>query len=108
MPDGAQGSHELPTITDASTLQRHTPLLLSPPETKTPPTEQHKRNRDLADTSTISTDPASDPISAMALTSALRRVERQRETTPGQSPSRKRPRTQYGGERLQGAERPDR
>lgn len=73
-----------------------TPPLISPPESKTPPTAMHKRNQ------TIFAAPAhdrnSEPVDASALSKALEQFEQAgtpRERTPTASPSRKRPRI-YG------------
>lgn len=66
-----------------------TPTLISPPESKTPPTASHKRNQSLSRTS--------EPIDASALSKALKDFEqagKARERTPIASPSRKRPRIQ--------------
>jgi cell division cycle 20-like protein 1 (cofactor of APC complex) len=66
-----------------------TPALISPPESKTPPTASHKRNQLLG---------TSEPIDASALSKALEHFEqagKTRERTPTTSPSRKRPRI-YG------------
>lgn len=70
-----------------------TPILISPPITKTPPTENALRNGD-----TKRQDRSSEPVEPQALSKALYDLEhgpRQREHTPGASPSRKRQRV-YG------------
>lgn len=62
-----------------------TPTLLSPPESKTPPTEMLPRHTDPARSANI------QPIDASALTRALENFEqtgRQRERTPEASPRR--------------------
>ncbi|EDU49831.1 hypothetical protein PTRG_06911 [Pyrenophora tritici-repentis Pt-1C-BFP] len=72
-----------------------TPTLISPPESKTPPTASHKRNKTFP-SNTL--ERSSEPIDAAALTKALGHIEqagRVRERTPTASPSRKRPRI-YG------------
>ncbi|KAL1796245.1 hypothetical protein ACET3X_004785 [Alternaria dauci] len=72
-----------------------TPTLISPPESKTPPTASHKRNQ-LFPPNPL--DRGSEPIDAAALSKALGHIEqagRVRERTPTASPSRKRPRI-YG------------
>jgi cell division cycle 20-like protein 1 (cofactor of APC complex) len=73
-----------------------TPTLISPPESKTPPTATHTRNQAAFPTTTY--DGASEPVDASALSRALEQYDqggRMRERTPGASPSRKRPRI-YG------------
>jgi cell division cycle 20-like protein 1 (cofactor of APC complex) len=87
---------------EAATINAHieddlaTPTLISPPESKTPPTATHKRNQNAFPTNTH--DKNSEPIDAAALSKALGHIEqagRVRERTPTASPSRKRPRI-YG------------
>ncbi|KAF1815458.1 WD40 repeat-like protein [Eremomyces bilateralis CBS 781.70] len=76
------------------TLQ--TPKLLSPPETKTPPTLPTKRHHDPAAMSERKRE--SEPVDPNALSKALEQFEnasRPRDHTPGASPSRKRQRV-YG------------
>ncbi|KAG9202029.1 substrate-specific activator of APC-dependent proteolysis [Epicoccum nigrum] len=66
-----------------------TPALISPPESKTPPTASHKRNKSISRNS--------EPVDASALSKALKDFEqagKARERTPIASPSRKRPRIQ--------------
>jgi cell division cycle 20-like protein 1 (cofactor of APC complex) len=73
-----------------------TPTLISPPESKTPPTATATRNQAAFPTSTY--DGTSEPVDASALQRALEQYDqggRMRERTPGASPSRKRPRI-YG------------
>jgi hypothetical protein len=73
-----------------------TPTLISPPESKTPPTATHKRNQAAFPSSLH--DRNSEPIDPSALSRALEQFEqagRVRERTPGASPSRKRARV-YG------------
>lgn len=72
-----------------------TPTLISPPESKTPPTASHKRSQSFP-SKKLSRN--SEPIDAAALSKALGHIEqagRVRERTPTASPSRKRPRI-YG------------
>jgi hypothetical protein len=66
-----------------------TPALISPPESKTPPTASHKRNKSVSRNS--------EAVDASALSKALKDFEqagKARERTPIASPSRKRPRIQ--------------
>jgi hypothetical protein len=73
-----------------------TPALISPPESKTPPTETHKRNQSAFGTSAH--DQHAEGVDHSHLTKALEQLEqagRVRERTPTASPSRKRPRI-YG------------
>ncbi|KAK7612284.1 WD40-repeat-containing domain protein [Phyllosticta paracitricarpa] len=72
--------------------QTHTPSLISPPESKTPPTQRAKRN--LTSGGAHGNGTASEAIDASALTKALERFETagRREHTPTGSPSRKRQR----------------
>jgi cell division cycle 20-like protein 1, cofactor of APC complex len=73
-----------------------TPTLISPPESKTPPTATHKRHQNGFEQT--GHDRGSEPVDATALSRALEQFEqagRQRERTPGASPSRKRQRV-YG------------
>lgn len=88
-------SHDLqapvPT-TERIAEEARTPTLLSPPESKTPPTATHKRNQ-----TDFAFDRNSEPVDASALTKALEQFEqagRVREA-PMASPSRKRQRL-YG------------
>jgi cell division cycle 20-like protein 1, cofactor of APC complex len=74
----------------------HTPTLISPPDSKTPPTVTNKRHQDAI--AQAPRDSSSEPVDAHALSKALDRLDqtgRQREHTPGGSPSRKRQRV-YG------------
>lgn len=73
-----------------------TPVLLSPPESKTPPTATHKRNQTTFEAP--HQDRNSEPVDPSALSKALEQFEqagRVRERTPTASPSRKRARI-YG------------
>lgn len=73
-----------------------TPTLISPAETKTPPTATATRNQ--AAFPITAYDGTSEPVDASALQRALEQYDqggRTRERTPGASPSRKRPRI-YG------------
>ncbi|KAF2756322.1 cell cycle regulatory protein [Pseudovirgaria hyperparasitica] len=77
-----------------------TPPLLSPPESKTPPTAHHKRHSDGPDLR--ANDRSSIPVDPSALSRALevmKKTGRERERTPEASPSRKRQRT-YAGDRF--------
>jgi cell division cycle 20-like protein 1 (cofactor of APC complex) len=71
-----------------------TPTLISPPESKTPPTVAHKRTQgEIADD-----DGNSEPVDASVLSRALEAFEQAgkvRQRTPTSSPSRKRQRV-YG------------
>lgn len=82
--------------TTAGGNEVRTPTLISPPDSKTPPTVMNKRRQDAL--GNAGREDSSEPVDPLALTRALERVEqggRQRELTPGGSPSRKRQRT-YG------------
>jgi cell division cycle 20-like protein 1 (cofactor of APC complex) len=73
-----------------------TPALISPPESKTPPTATHKRNKSAFGINAH--DRNSEPVDSSTLSKALEQLEqagRVRERTPTTSPSRKRPRI-YG------------
>ncbi|KAK3070325.1 hypothetical protein LTS18_015133, partial [Coniosporium uncinatum] len=72
------------------------PTLLSPPDSRTPPTASHKRHSDALAMPGRRT--SADAIDADALSKALEKFEdagRHREHTPGESPRRKRQRV-YG------------
>ena len=72
-----------------------TPPLLSPPESKTPPTAKSKRH--LSDNNMNGHGRSSEAVDANALSKALRQFEdagKRREQTPTASPSRKRQRVQ--------------
>lgn len=74
----------------------HTPTLISPPESKTPPTARNKRN--ITAPGAIGNGKSSEALDATALSRALEKFEqvgRNRDHTPGLSPSRKRQRV-YG------------
>ncbi|KAF2095740.1 cell division cycle protein [Rhizodiscina lignyota] len=76
----------------------HTPTLLSPPDSKTPPTITTSNKRHSDTMANAGRDGSSEPVDAQALSKALEKFEqagRQRERTPGASPSRKRQRI-YG------------
>ena len=82
--------------------EAETPILISPPRSKTPPTITGKRTH--SDRATTRTDRShrsgSEPVSAQALNKALQQVEdteRARSITPNNSPSRKRQKVQGGG-----------
>lgn len=74
----------------------HTPILISPPESKTPPTARNKRN--ITAPGAIGNGKSAETLDATALSRALEKFEqagRHRDLTPGLSPSRKRQRV-YG------------
>ena len=75
-----------------------TPSLLSPPESKTPPTDRSKRQH--TSNSGAMTDRHSEPVDPSALNKALEDFEQagRRERTPTSSPMRKRQRV-GGGDR---------
>ena len=82
-----------------------TPLLISPPRSKTPPTITGKRSH--SDRNATGSDRAlrsgSEPVSAKALHKVLQQVEdvgRARSITPSGSPSRKRQKIQGSGDRF--------
>ena len=82
-----------------------TPILISPPRSKTPPTVIGKRSH--SDRNVLESNRAlrsgSEPVSATALNKALQQVEdtgRARSITPSGSPSRKRQKVQGGGDRF--------
>lgn len=82
--------------TETGTEEVHTPTLISPPESKTPPTAIHKRNQ--TDFTFNGSDRNSAPVDAGQLSRALELFEqagKARERTPTASPSRKRQRI-YG------------
>ena len=83
--------------TEQGAEDARTPTLISPPESKTPPTATHKRNQ--AD---FAHDRSSEPVDASALTKALEHFERagRMQERPMASPSRKRQRVY--GDRLVG------
>lgn len=95
----ADGTIEVP-VTAASekgTDKLRTPTLISPPESKTPPTASHNRHQ-TDFTANVQGSRNSEPVDPSALTRALEHFEqagRVRERTPTASPSRKRQRT-YG------------
>ncbi len=82
--------------TETGAEEIHTPTLISPPESKTPPTATHKRNQ--TDFTFNGSDRNSAPVDASQLSRALELFEQAgkvRERTPTASPSRKRQRI-YG------------
>ena len=88
---------------DANTAQSkiaadlHTPTLISPPETRTPPTATHQHHQSNG-SRTQRGGRGSAAVDADILSSALKQFEdtgHQRDHTPGGSPSRKRQRV-YG------------
>ncbi|KAF2110412.1 WD40-repeat-containing domain protein [Lophiotrema nucula] len=92
-----QNEIEVPVqSTEGPAEEVRTPTLISPPESKTPPTATHKRTQ--ADFASNGHDRNSEPVDPSALSRALEHFEqagRVRERTPTASPSRKRPRI-YG------------
>lgn len=72
----------------------HTPTLISPPGTKTPPTAPGKRTTSAGRSSHGAQRHGSEPVDADALSKALHQFEEagRRERTPGDSPKRKRQR----------------
>ncbi|KAL9088040.1 MAG: hypothetical protein Q9165_006381 [Trypethelium subeluteriae] len=93
-------SEEPSGFTDITNQERardtHTPTLLSPPESKTPPTAKGKRH--LSDNTANANGRGSEAVDPGALSKALRQFEdagKRRERTPTASPSRKRQRV-YG------------
>lgn len=81
-----------------STSDVHTPNLISPPGTKTPPTDPSKRAHSHNNVANDAARDGSTPVDADALNKALHQFEdavRTRERTPGESPKRKRQRV-YG------------
>ena len=80
-----------------TTADLHTPTLISPPDTRTPPTATHQRNQP-SDAGARHSERGSGAIDPDVLSIALKNFEdngRQREHTPGGSPSRKRQRTNW-------------
>ena len=75
----------------------HTPTLISPPDTRTPPTATHQRHQP-NDVGARNSERGPGAIDPDVLSIALKNFEdsgRQREHTPGGSPSRKRQRTNW-------------
>ncbi|KAI9829235.1 MAG: hypothetical protein M1819_006415 [Sarea resinae] len=97
MPEAELDSQSAPTAAGPPSDRPHTPPLVSPPGTKTPPDAIGKRIHTNGHT-TNRHDRGSEAIDADALSKALKEFEeagRQREQTPTGSPSRKRQRV-YG------------
>jgi cell division cycle 20-like protein 1 (cofactor of APC complex) len=92
------GEMEVPIAsTERIAEEIQTPTLISPPESKTPPTATHRRNQTI-DFSFAGSDKNSAPVDANQLSKALELFEQAgkvRERTPTASPSRKRQRV-YG------------
>lgn len=90
-------------ITDQQELEEaQTPILISPPRSKTPPTINGKRAHSERNASGAgrSLRSGSEPVNATALNKALQQVDdisRARSITPSGSPSRKRQKVQAGG-----------
>ncbi|TKX27531.1 WD domain-containing protein 3 [Elsinoe australis] len=81
----------------SATKESHTPPLISPPGTKTPPTDPAKRHR-AQENQDAGERRGSTPLDVDAVNARLKHHEdsrRQRETTPGESPKRKRARVVY-------------
>lgn len=77
----------------------HTPTLMSPPRSKTPPTVTGKRSHSHVVGANGASRSGSEPVSAVALNKALQQMDDagRRSMTPQGSPSRKRQRV-YGGD----------
>lgn len=98
MPRLTTESHTTSSVTSKIAENLHTPTLVSPPDTKTPPTAMGRRDHLSAQGANGTERAGSEPIDPTALTKALKDMEdagRIRERTPGASPSRKRQRV-YG------------
>jgi len=80
----------------------HTPPLISPPGTKTPPTDPAKRSERAEQKSKQLHHARSGSLDVTAVSDMLQQEasRRQREATPGESPKRKRPRI-YGDRYVQ-------
>lgn len=95
-----EGASVDPEGTSTKATERiETPELISPPTTRTPPTVERERKAEPA-VGGQATNRSSTPVDAAELSRKLQHHEeetgRQREHTPGASPSRKRPRRIYG------------
>lgn len=80
-----------------SSVNAQTPILMSPPRSKTPPTVIGKRSHSERLASTAHGSGGTEPVSATALNKALQQVgdaDRPRSSTPSASPSRKRQKVQ--------------
>jgi cell division cycle 20-like protein 1, cofactor of APC complex len=86
-----EGNGEQLVSAGSVNLRTETPQLISPPDTKTPPTDAQLHIHDIRQQARVSSSQSIDPA---ALSRALHKFERPREHTPAQSPSRKRQRTQ--------------
>ncbi|KAM0717650.1 hypothetical protein Q7P37_007502 [Cladosporium fusiforme] len=83
----------------------HTPAMLSPPRSKTPPTIHGKRthSRNQSTSANVTTRSGSGPVNPTALNKALKHMEdsgRRRDLTPVGSPQRKRQKTFAGDHRF--------
>ncbi|PNS13874.1 hypothetical protein CAC42_1365 [Sphaceloma murrayae] len=81
----------------SATKESHTPPLISPPGTKTPPTDPTKRQR-IQENEDMGEKRGSTPLDVDAVNARLQHHDdsrRQRDTTPGESPKRKRARVVY-------------
>ncbi|KAF2197743.1 putative cell cycle regulatory protein [Delitschia confertaspora ATCC 74209] len=93
----ASGEHAAETTAQPAE-ETSTPPLISPPESKTPPTTTHKRHENLAEPKRKDKGKGSEPVDPSALSKALAQFEQAgkvRERTPNGSPNRKRQRI-YG------------
>ena len=91
-------SHITSSITSRTMENSRTPTLVSPPDTKTPPTTTGKQHHSHGHVTNGAERAGSESVDASALSKALKDYEdagRMRERTPGASPSRKRQRI-YG------------
>ncbi|KAF2221420.1 WD40-repeat-containing domain protein [Elsinoe ampelina] len=80
----------------SATHESHTPPLISPPISKTPPTDPAKRQR--TQENQDARERGSTPLDVEAVNAKLKQsddMRLQRETTPGESPKRKRARVVY-------------
>lgn len=89
----------VPNLSAANEItdDNHTPPLISPPGTKTPPTDPAKRSERAEQKSKQLHHARSGSLDVTAVSDMLQQeaARRQREVTPGESPKRKRPRI-YG------------
>lgn len=86
------------SITSKTMENSHTPTVVSPADTRTPPLATNKRNQLNGQTTNGAERAGSEPVDPTALSKALKSMEDAggvRERTPGASPSRKRQRV-YG------------
>ncbi|KAL2037352.1 hypothetical protein N7G274_009837 [Stereocaulon virgatum] len=91
-------SHITSSITSKTMENSHTPTVVPPADTRTPPLAVNKRNHLNEQSTNIAERAGSEPVDPTALSKALKPMEdagRVRERTPVASPSRKRQRV-YG------------